>query len=177
EEPEDLKELNKVTPPKEMKENWEKARAGISKREATINELQSKLKTLEKAPKAEPSVVESLTKERDDLLTRFQQQEEKLKAINYQYSDEYQGLLKDRENLVHKISTRVKSYGGDANALIEALSLPEGKVKTAQIKEALSELDPDDKPRIHALIESLETHDEKISDATKNSAPKWDDLV
>jgi hypothetical protein len=170
EEPDVLKEFDEVNP------DWKRARGVMKNQSWEIKTLREKVQTLEKAPKAEPSVIEALTKERDDYRIRFEQQEDKLKAINYQYSDEYQGLIKERDNTLSKISSRVKSYGGDANALVEALSLPDGKIKTAQIKEALSEVDPDDKPRIHALIETFESQKEKIDEATKNAAPKWDEL-
>jgi hypothetical protein len=170
EEPDVLKEFDEKTA------NWQRAREVMKTQSGELKTLREKVQTFEKAPKAEPSVIESLTKERDDIQSRFQQQEEKLKAINYQYSDEYQGLIKERDNTLSKISSRVKSYGGDANGLIEALALPDGKVKTAQIKEALADVDPDDKPRIHALIETFESQKEKIDDAEKNAAPKWDEL-
>lgn len=141
-----------------------------------LKTLREKVKSLETAPKAEPSVIEELTKQRDELQAKFQQQEDRLKAVNYRFSDEYQSLIKDRENVLSKISSRVKSYGGDEKGLLEAVQLPEGKVRTAQIKEALAEVDPEDKPRIYALIEQLESHDEKLADAEKNSTQKWDEL-
>jgi hypothetical protein len=170
EEPDVLKEFDEKTA------NWQRAREVMKTQSGRVKELEAELQKAKTAPRAEPSVIEALTRERDEYKSKFDGQEEKLKAINYQYSDEFQGLIKERDNTLAKISTRVKSYGGDANALIEALSLPEGKVRTAQIKEALSEVDPDDKPRIHALMETWETQNEKISDAEKNAAPKWDEL-
>jgi chromosome segregation ATPase len=175
EEPDALKEFESVEKP--TPDNWSKARGVMKNLSTELKTLREKVQTLEKTPKAEPSVVEALTKERDELLSKFQGQEEKLKAINYQYSDEFQGLLKEKETKVNKLSSRVKAYGGDASALVEALALPEGKVKTAEIKAALAEVDSDDRPRIYSLIEDLDSHEEKIADATKNSAPKWDELV
>jgi chromosome segregation ATPase len=170
EEPDVLKEFDEKTA------NWQKAREVMKTQSGELKTLREKVKALETAPRAEPSVVEALTKERDEIRSKYDQQEQKLKAINAEYSDEYQGLISQREGVLGKISSRMKAYGGDANGLIEALALPDGKVKTAQIKEAMAEIDPDDKPRIHALIEQLETHDEKIADFRKDLPKKWDEL-
>lgn len=171
EEPDVLKEFDEKTA------NWQRAREVMKNQSGELKSLKEKMKALETAPKAEPSVIEALTKERDEILGKYQQQEERLKAINAEYSEEFQGLLAQREGVLGKISSRMKAYGGDANALLEALALPEGKVKTSQIKEAMAEIDPDDKPRIHALIEQLETHDEKITDFKKDLPKKWDELT
>lgn len=170
EEPDVLKEFDEKTA------NWQRAREVMKTQSGELKTLREKVKSLETAPKAEPSVIEELTKQRDELQAKFQQQEDRLKAVNYRFSDEYQSLIKDRENVLSKISSRVKSYGGDEKGLLEAVQLPEGKVRTAQIKEALAEVDPEDKPRIYALIEQLESHDEKLADAEKNSTQKWDEL-
>lgn len=170
EEPDVLKEFDEKTA------NWQKAREVMKTQSSELKDLRSKVQQLETAPKAEPSVVAELTKQRDELQTKFQQQEERLKAINYRYSDEYQGMVAERESVLAKISSRMKAYGGDAGTLIEALQLPQSKVRTSQIKEALAELDSDDKSRIHSLIETLETHEEKLADVEKDLPKKWDDL-
>jgi chromosome segregation ATPase len=156
--------------------NWQRAREVMKTQSGELKTLREKVQTLEKTPKAEPSVIESLTKERDDLLTRFQQQEERLKAINAEYSEPFQNLLAAKDKDVTKLSNRMKALGGDAETLVGALSLPEGKVRTAQIKEAMAELDPDDKITIRALIEKIEGHDDTIADFRKDLPKKWDEL-
>ena len=78
EEPDVLKEFDEKTA------NWQRAREVMKTQSGELKTLRERMKSLETAPKAEPSVVEALTKERDELLSKFQGQEEKLKAINYQ---------------------------------------------------------------------------------------------
>lgn len=170
EEPDVLKEFDEKTA------NWQRAREVMKTQSGELKTLREKVKSLETAPKAEPSVIEELTRQRDELQAKYQEQEQRIKGVSAEYSEEFQGMLAQREGIIGKISSRVKAYGGDAQGLIEALALPEGKIKTAQIKEALAEVDPDDKPRIHALIEQLDTHDEKIADFRKDLPKKWDEI-
>lgn len=171
EEPDVLKEFDEKTA------NWQRAREVMKTQSGELKTLREKVQQLETAPKAQPNEVAELIKQRDELAQRFQQQEERLKAVNYRYSDEYQGMVAEREAVLAKISSRMKAYGGDSGALLEALQLPQGKVRTSQIKEALAELDSDDKSRVHALIETLENHEEKLSDVERDLPKKWDDLV
>lgn len=175
EKPDELKKFEEVQSPTPV--DWKEARGVMRNQKAQIDELSGKLKSLETAPKAEPSVVEELTKQRDEFKTKYQQQEEKLKAINYQYSDKFQNMVADRENDVLKLASRIKAHGGDSDSVIAALALPEGKVRTTQIEEALAEVNPKNRGRIDILIDKIEEHDEKIWDETKNAAPKWDELV
>ena len=154
-----------------VNENWKRARG-------KIETLEAELKTLKSAPAPQQENGYTALKEKyDNLEARYNDQETRLKSINAEYSDEYRALLSDREGIVSKIGKRVDAFGGDADRLISALNLPEGKVKSAQIKEALSELDSDDKARVHTLIESLDSHDEKI-EAFKSDLPaQFDRMV
>lgn len=171
EEPDVLKEFDEKTA------NWQRAREVMKTQSGELKTLREKVQQLETTPKAQPNEVAELIKQRDELAQKFQQQEERLKAVNYRYSDEYQGMVAEREAVLAKISSRMKAYGGDSGALLEALQLPQGKVRTSQIKEALAELDSDDKSRVHALIETLENHEEKLADVERDLPKKWDDLV
>lgn len=157
--------------------NWQRAREVMKTQSTELKDLRAKVQQLETAPKAQPNEIAELIKQRDEIAQRFQQQEDRLKAVNYRYSDEYQGMVAEREAVLAKISSRMKAYGGDSGALLEALQLPQGRVRTSQIKEALAELDSDDKSRVHALIETLENQEEKLAEVEHDLPKKWDDLV
>lgn len=171
----DLKEFDKVTSPNS--ENWKRLREAANRRQTRIIELDTEITSLKSAPKVDTKEVDALRQERDELNERVGKLNQNLKAINAEYSEDYQKLTKEREGVITKIGSRMKAYGGNSETLIEALSLPEGKFKTQQIKEALAELDPDDKSRIHTLIESLDTTDEKILDFRKDLPAKWEEIT
>lgn len=170
EEPDVLKEFDEKTA------NWQRAREVMKTQSDKLKTLQEKVKSLETAPKAEPSVIETLTKERDTAIQRLKDQDERIKGLNYIYSDEYQQLVSARETDVAKLSDRVSAYGGDAKSIVAALSLPEGKVRTERIDEALAEVGDKNRGRIDRLIERIEEHDEKIADAQKDSPKRWEQL-
>jgi predicted nucleic acid-binding Zn-ribbon protein len=153
-----------------VNENWKRARA-------KIDTLMQELERAKTAPAQQDNRYSALKEELDGLKARYSDQETRLKAINAEYSDEYRGMLSERESIVQKIGKRVDAFGGDPEKLISALNLPEGKVKSGQIKEALSELDSDDKARVHTLIESLDSHDEKIDKFRSDLPAQFDRMV
>lgn len=172
-----------VQPPKEeldfekvekpTQDNWHQART-------RIKELNKEVEKLKSAPPTQPdnSAIEALAQERDEYKQRLADQESRLKAINAEYSEEYQGLQKDREKALNKIASRMKYIGASEKAqdLVEALNLPDSRFKTQQVKEALSELETDDKAAIRVLIEGLDGVDEKISDFRKDLPGQWDKI-
>ena len=155
-----------------VNENWKRARGTIESLKAEVAKLKST-----PPPKVEDNGYAALQKEHEALQARYNDQETRLKAINAEYSDEYRQLVSEREGIVNKIGKRVDAFGGDKDRLVAALSLPEGKVKSAQIKEAMSELDSDDKARIHTLIETLDAHDEKINGFKADLPGQWDRMI
>lgn len=167
EEPEILKEFDEAKP------DWKRARGVMKEQSQKIKELESKLS----APKTSPDEVTLLTKKTEELEAALAERNQAIKAINAEYSPEYQGLLKERENQLTKIASRAKAFGADGEALAEAVQMPMGKVRTAQIKEAMAELDSDDKARLHTLIENLESHDEKIQEFRKDLPRQFDQMA
>jgi uncharacterized membrane-anchored protein YhcB (DUF1043 family) len=166
----ELSEFDKVDKP--TSDHWSRARATMKKQNEELASLRSQ-------PKGDPHLADTITtitKERDDLQSRFNEQENRLKSINAEYSEDYQNLIRNREGILTKIGTRVKSYGGNDELIMGALNLPDGKFKSQQIKEALSEVDADDKARIHTLIESLDGADEKILDFRKDLPARWEKI-
>lgn len=166
----DDSEFDKVETP--TKDNWHQART-------RIKELNKQVETLSaQGPKQDTAALEAVAAERDEYKQRLADQETRLKAINAEYSDEFQGLKKERDKAISKIASRMKYIGASEKAqdLIDALNLPDSRFKTAQIKEALSELEADDKSAIRVLIEGLDTVDEKITDFRKDLPAQWEKI-
>lgn len=166
EEPDVLKEFDEAKP------DWKRARGVMKDQSTKIKELEFKLT----APKAAPDEVAALTKKTEELQAELTERENRIKAINAEYSTEYQTMIQDRTSQLGKISSRMKAFGGDGEALAEAVALPLGKVRTAQIKEAMTDVDPDDRARLHTLIENYESHEDKIADFRKDLPKKFDEI-
>jgi len=79
--------------------------------------------------------------------------------------------------VLNKVATKMKYSGSErAEDLVAALGMPEGKMKTLAVKDALSELDNDDKIAVRALLERLDETDEKIADFKKDLPGQFDRL-
>lgn len=168
----DLSEFEKIESPD--KENWKRARE-------TMKRQSEEIKNLKTAPKVVDTNVETIQKERDELKERVEKLNTNLKAINAEYSEEYQGLVASRDKVLGKISSRMK-YAGEAGKekaddLVTALNLPEGSMKNRAVKEAIADLEPDDKIAVRALIERLDEADENIAEFRKDLPGQWDKIV
>ena len=131
EEPDVLKEFDEKTA------NWQRAREVMKTQSGELKTLREKVKVLDTAPKPDPALATKV----QELEAALADRDTRLKAAGAEYSPEYQKLVQDHQNITGKIATRMKSFGGDANSLMEALALPYGKYRAAQIEEALSGLD------------------------------------
>lgn len=159
----DTEELPKE--PDKQKENWKRARDARK-------QLQTRLEELEKAPKTDPT----LTTRLEELQKTLAERDTTIKALDARYTPEFQSLVKERQNQLGKIATRMKSFGGDGEALVQALHLPEGKVKTDQIKQIMDALEPAHQARIETLLEKLQDHDEKIYDFEKDLPAQYEQI-
>ena len=168
------KEFDEKTP------NWKQAREVIATQSKLQKELQAEIARLKTSTDRSqpPADVAAIQKERDELKAKIEAQERDIKAIDGRYSDEYRALEKERSQAVQKAVTRFESYtgAGKGEALKEALSLPIGRFRSAQIKEALADIDPDDRARVLTLIENAEGAEDKIKDFEANLPEKWDEI-
>lgn len=170
EEPDVLKEFD------EKEANWKRAREVMRQQAQAKKDLEAEIAKLKETPKSSPEEILALAKERDELKSKYQIQEERLKAVNYQYSETFQNMVADRDAHIGKIQSRVERLGGDTEKFMAALAMPDGRAKNAQIKEALSEVDPEDRTRVHTLLETLDEKNEKLAKEVENAGPRWDEL-
>ncbi len=164
-----LADLEKIEVPKS--EHWKRARE-------TMRSQAEELKTLKTAPKPQaPAVDETTTKRIEELQAEIADRDNRIKAINAEYSPEYQKLVGKWQGTAEKIKTRMQSFGADGDSLLAALSLPYSKIRTDQIDSALGELDAGKQGRIQSLIEELEGHGEDIQEFRKDLPSKYEEIV
>lgn len=160
----------------DKKPNWSRAREVMKTQGGKIKDYEIQIAQLKAEPKVDNVAVAQLTQERDKLREQNAKYQKDIMAINAEYSDEYQGLVNEKQGYVSKLEARIKAHGGDADSVLAALALPEGKVRTAQIEQALLEVDDKSRGRIDRLIDSIEEHDEKIADFRKDLPSKWEEI-
>ncbi len=165
-----LADLEKIEVPKS--EHWKRARE-------TMRQQAEELKTLKSAPKpTTPAPEVELTNKRiEELQAEITDRDNRIKAINAEYSPEYQKLVGKWQGTAEKIKTRMQSFGADGDSLLAALSLPYSKIRTDQIDAALGDLDAGKQGRIQSLIEELEGHGEEISEFRKDLPSKYEEIV
>lgn len=151
--------------------NIPKMRALIGQNLEEIKKLKSEVEEARKsvAPAKEQeelrAKLDTLQKERDDLA-------QAVKIGNPEKSEEYQQMSKERGSLVDKLTTKLSDFGGDSDKLKDALSLS-GKAKATALKEALSDLDVDDRTVLRLMVEDLEKLDEKRKDFLADADKTW----
>ncbi len=164
-----ISDLSKIAVPKS--EHWAKARD-------TMDKLRLELKAAKAAPKTQEPVRDDATAKRiEELQAEIADRDNRIKAINAEYSPEYQKLVGKWQGTAEKIKTRMQSFGADGDSLLAALSLPYSKIRTDQIDNALGELDAGKQGRIQSLIEELEGHGEEIAEFRKDLPSKYEEIV
>jgi len=130
-------------------------------------EIEEARKTVAPAKEQEElrAQLEGLKKERDQLA-------EAVKIGNPEKSEEYQQMTRERGGLVEKMTTKLSDFGGDSEKFKEALLLT-GKAKAAALKEAMSDLDVDDRTVLRLMVEDLEKLDEKRKEFLTDAEGKW----
>lgn len=116
------------------------------------------------------------TKATEDRLTAIQKERDELAAAiklqNPRRDPEYLSIVEGQTKLLEKIARKTEVAGGKSDEIREALKLT-GKAKTTAIKEALSDLDTDDKAPIQSLILKLEESVEQGEEFLSKSETHW----
>lgn len=151
--------------------NIPKMRALIGQNLEEIKKLKAEVEEARKsvAPAKEQEELrvrlEALQKERDDLA-------EAVKIGNPEKSDDYRQIVQKRDGLIEKMTNRMTDLGGDGDKLKDALALT-GKAKVTALKEAMSDLDVDDRTVLRLMVEDLEKVDEERKNFLANADKTW----
>ncbi len=170
------KEAQAENPLEEFKDprtvNVVKMRGVLEKTHAELAEARKEVERLksEYAPKSEQNAskeqLAALQKERDELSGL-------LKIQNPKRDPEYKKIVDGKKFIVEKMSKRVEDFGGKPDAIREALEM-KGKAKTAAIKEALSDLDAEDRGPIYALITRFEELEDSEHQFLEEADKNWE---
>lgn len=173
-----LKDLPETLPNENRKDHWAKARAaiktfaekyGLSQKE--ITDLKTKLDQAKANPesKAELENYKAKVAELTDAIT----------AANVELLPEFRAKYIDgRTALIAKAAEKAKAYGGNPEALKEALTMPEGLRRDAAIEEALGD-DVKDMARtkVNAIISQLDDLNEQAQNERANSQQAYERLT
>lgn len=170
-----LKDIPEVLPKEGRKENWEKARGAISKlgttvgeRDKRISELTAELETAKASPSGTTEEIASLRKQLDEY-------KDAVVAINVEYDPEHRKKFVDgRVDLVGKAASKAHAFGGDQEGIKKAMDMPEGRGRSAAIKEALSGIEDEyDRGRVLDLIKDVAKLDDEKADLMKDPQGAW----
>lgn len=181
-EPEAEEDPLKDLPEKPEAGHWPKARKLIEKQAAELKELRGR------KPETDPAIASRMTELETKLAEREKTLAEKeatlaeyndsITAINIELHPDFRREFVDgRKRLVDSAAAKLKSYGGNSEALIEALEIPEGKRRDAAIEEALGE-DLSDSARAKILrgVADVEALDEKRAGIVKSPQQSFEEL-
>lgn len=173
-----LKDLPETLPNDKRGENWAKARSAIANHEKTIGQLKSELAQATKAVEAAKSTPPETAKQVAELQAQLDKYKDAVVAVNVELDPDFRAKFVDgREVIVNKAVSKANAYGANGDALKEALGMPEGRARSAAIKEALSELDDVDRSRVLQFVGEVEKLDDERADLQKNPQQAWDKLT
>lgn len=151
--------------------NIPKMRELIGKNLEEIKRLKTEVEEARKVvatPKEQEELrvkLEELQKERDRLA-------DEVKIGNPEKTEDYQQMMRERNGLVEKMTNRLTDFGGDGAKLKDALALS-GKAKATALKEAMADLDVDDRTVLRLMVEDLEKLDDKRKDFLTDAEKNW----
>lgn len=170
----------------EEKPDWKNARALIKKQHGELRELREKAGKSEADPAiiSELSTLKQALAERDAALAerdaKLADYNDAMTAVNLELHPDFRREFIDgRKELVQAAASKFKAYGGNPEALSEALSMPEGKRRDAAIEEALSSVDDMSataKAKILTAVAEVESLDEKRDKRMKEPQQAYEEL-
>lgn len=164
--------------------NWKGLRGAAEKAFAELKELRAKAGKHEPDPAiaAELQSVKATLKEREAALAereaKLAEYNDAMTALDLKNRPDFRKeFYTDRQELVTAAAAKLKNYGGNPDAIIEALELPEGKRRDAAIEEALEALETDSaKDKVRRYVSEIEAKDEKRDKALANSQQSFEEL-
>lgn len=159
--------------------NWKRAREVMRSQSEEKTKLSDKIKDLEsRLTSTNPKWNEekaTLTKELEAAKAEREKYSEAIKAVNIEQHPEFrEKYIEGAKKLVEKAAKRVKDFGGDIEKFADAVQLT-GKRRTEAIKEALENVDPDDRGRITSILDQVDDLREEANEKKSNSQT-WEKL-
>lgn len=172
-----LKDLPETLPREGRGEHWAKARAAIERHELTIGEQAKRIAELSKtsaAPPEEVTLLRNELAEKDKTLNRYK---DAIVGLDVKYDPEFQAkYVQGRDALVGKAVSKLNAFGGNGEALKEALDMAEGRTRTQAIKEALGEIEDVDRDRVMSFINDVYKLDDERAELEGDPQQAWEKL-
>lgn len=132
-------------------------------------DLQAKVK-----PALEDPDVQALIKAKDEELSRAN---EALLALNIDSHPEFKREFTiPREKHARNAAQKLQSYGGNGQALLDALYMPEGIRRDEAVAQLLESVPDYAKTKITGIISQIETLDEQAGERRANAPKTWEEL-
>lgn len=176
-------------PQEGAKRNWkglrgvaQKALEAASTERAEKERLLTELEAAKSSPKQLDSDTAQKLEKYDAIAAENAQLRDAITAVSLELLPEFrQEFIEGRKTLVVAASEKVKAYGGNSEALVEALSYPEGRRRDEAVEAAMGEeMTEAGKTKIRGLIAQIEAKDEarqkQLSDP-QNSFKSYEERV
>lgn len=173
-----LKDLPEKLSNEGRQDNWSKARKAIEARDLKINELSTQLSQAKENPEVKSKLSE-LQSAHDLLKAENDTLRDAITAANVELLPEFRAkYIEGRNQLVAKAADKIKAYGGNAEALKDALALPEGARRDAALEEAMGDsLSDTAKTKIHAIVAQLDDLNEAAAGERANAQQAYERLT
>lgn len=153
-------------------------RDALKRREAEVHHWKAEVAKAATPDTASKGQLETLQRERDEQRAENAKLRDAITALDVRYDPGHKAKFVDgRKDLVSKAAGKLKAFGGNPEALEEALTLPEGKLRSGAIKEALGELDADDRVKVMAAIERVEALEEEEAAILNDPHKAWETMT
>ena len=165
------KETNLAKLRKKAEDGWARARELEAKVGTPDPKLTGELDTLRKTL----SEREAALQEHEAKLAEYK---DAMVAVNIELDPDYRREFIDgRKALVATAAAKLKTYGGDENALAEALAMPEGLRRDEAIEAVLPDgINSTARDKIMRAVSEVEALDEKRAAVLKNSEASFEEL-
>lgn len=169
--PDPLADLDPVKP------DWAKAREKIKHLDAERIKFRDEAQAAKTPDPKSQEQIENLTRERDEARRQADEMKDAIVAVNIEMEPSFRREFIDgRKALVGKAVDKLKAYGGDGEALKDALSLPEGRVRDKAVEAAMGEIGDVPNSKVVAIIGEIEKLDERKSEQLADPNQSWEKL-
>lgn len=162
-----------------QRKNWDIARRRIVEKDTEVQRLSKEIEAARNGG-ATSAELQAARQELEAAKQRIAEQEQSIKAVGAEYSQEYQDLVKGHRNAQDKVVKRFEAFAGKGtgDALADALAMPQGRMRTDAIKAALTAdgIDNDDRVELRALITRADEVREQIDDFRKDLPGKFEEI-
>lgn len=169
-----LADIPEVLPKENRKDHWTRAREKIAKVSGLHKEAMAKLAAFEKQAAEKGTPPAEWEGERTELKRQLDEYKDAITALNVDYHPETQKrFVQGRAELVRKAADKAKAFGGSSDLVVQAMGEPEGRVRSDLLKQALTDLEENERLRIMTFVGEVEKLDDELAEKRKDPQGAW----